>query len=234
MKTAASFPAKALGPGQHINWAVHAVVTEVSRLHHPCPALARAATLPAIRCHRGADAFGGLVDFRHPLPINTKHGDDGWLAIHLAACFGHVGAEYEARLAWVYEREDLWCRIVRDPLSHLEWAGPDVSDPWTALAAAMEYGTFLETGDGMLSRLPIPIRADEVPSLMVDALPAGFGLVPSAILRARKTGMVTVDDGAGAYATHAANAWALAYFIRDAAERVRFLNPAEPCRRRKS
>jgi hypothetical protein len=37
-----------------------------------------------------------------------------------------------------------------------------------------------------------------------------------------------VDDGAGVYSTNASNAWALAYFLRDAGEMVRSIGPALP------
>jgi DNA-directed RNA polymerase len=89
----------------------------------------RVATIPALRQAQGADAFGGLIEFRDKLPIRTKHGDDGWLGFHLAACFGQLNADPEARLTWIFERDDLWHAIARDPLANIEWAGLEVKDP---------------------------------------------------------------------------------------------------------
>jgi hypothetical protein len=45
----------------------------------------------------------------------------------------------------------------------------------------MEFSAFLEVGDGLLSRLPIPLTAGDLPALMVDAVPAGFGVVANAV-----------------------------------------------------
>ncbi|TXM69973.1 DNA-directed RNA polymerase [Methylobacterium sp. WL120] len=210
-----------------VNRRVHAVALEASRLPKRCPALLRAGALPITRRAASGDIVGGLVLFRVGLPITEDSGGARWLALHLAACFGRAGLPYADRMQWVTNQDALWRRIAEDPLATLDWAGPAVADPWSALAAALEWAAFRATGFGMSSRLPIPLRADDVSALPVDIVPTSPVRLPSGVLPTRWAGlrvkaeMVVKDDGAGTYRTHAATAGALARSLGDASTMLR-------------
>lgn len=219
-----------------VNRRVHAVAVEASRMPKRCPSLLRAGALPITRRAASGDIVGGLVLFRVGLPITEDNGGARWLALHLAAHFGRAGLPYADRMRWIMDQEELWRRIALDPLATLEWAGPVVADPWSALAAALEWAAFRSVGFGMLSRLPIPLRAEAVSALPVDIMPTGPVRLPSGVLPTRwagvavKVGMVVKDDGAGVYTTHAATAGALARFLTDAYTMVQAITPPPPPR----
>lgn len=214
-----------------VNRRVHAVALESSRLPKRCPSLLRAGALPITRRSASGDIVGGLVVFRVGLPITEDNGGARWLALHLTACFGRAGLAYENRMRWAMDRDALWRRIAEDPLASLEWAGPAVADPWSALAAALEWAAFRATGFGMPSRLPIPLSTDDVSALPVDIMPTGPVRLPSGVLPTRWAGlrvkaeMVVKDDGAGVYRTHAATAGALARSLVDASTMLRAITP---------
>ncbi|TXN68123.1 DNA-directed RNA polymerase [Methylobacterium sp. WL6] len=214
-----------------VNRRVHEVAVEASRMSKRCPSLLRAGALPITRRAASGDIVGGLVLFRVGLPITEDNGGARWLALHLAACFGRAGLPYAARMEWVTDQDALWRRIAEDPLASLDWAGPAVADPWSALAAALEWAAFRTTGFGMPSRLPIPLSASDVPALPVDIMPTGPVRLPSGVLPTRWAGlevkaeMVVKDDGAGTYRTHAATAGALARSLGDASTMLRAITP---------
>ncbi len=214
-----------------VNRRVHAVAVETLRMPKRCPSLLRAGAPPITRRAASGDIVGGLVLFRVGLPITEDNGGARWLALHLAACFGRAGLPYADRMQWVVVREGLWRRIALDPLANLDWAGPAVADPWSALAAALEWAALCKVGFGMPSRLPIPLSADDVSALPVDIMPTGPVRLPSGVLPTRWAGlrvkaeMVVKDDGDGVYRTHAATAGALARSLGDAANMVRAIAP---------
>lgn len=106
---------------------------------------------------QGSDLARGLLDFAEGKAIETPQAQ-GWLAISVANHWGNDKVSLSERIAWVYEREDLWRRIASDPLGNLEWAqttGPDkVSSPFQALAAILDWVAFLDHGMGYVSHRP--------------------------------------------------------------------------------
>lgn len=90
---------------------------------------------------QGPDLAKGLLRFGEGKPL----GDTGfyWLKVHLANRFGYDKVSYDARVAWVDERKEEFCRAATDPLSYREtWANAD--KPWQFLAGLMEYNKVCE------------------------------------------------------------------------------------------
>lgn len=102
---------------------------------------------------QGRDLARGLLTFAEGRPVDKESA--GWLAIHLANCFGFDKAPFDDRIAWVAERLEKWMGIAHDPMAHREWA--DADSPWQALAAVFEWIAYLENGEGYVSHLPVRV-----------------------------------------------------------------------------
>jgi DNA-directed RNA polymerase len=119
--------------------------------------------IPAYLQPQGNDLARGLLTFADGLPITEENGGAGWLAVHLAACWGKdakTGVDidklgYEDRIAWVEENETMWRLIAEDPMSNMDWAKAD--KPWQTLAACFEWVDYLNTGWGFVSSLPVMV-----------------------------------------------------------------------------
>lgn len=138
--------------------------------------------IPSYLQPQGNDLARGLLTYYEEVPITEGSGGDGWLAIHLANCWGNDKVDYDERISWVSDREDLWRRIAADPMTNLEWTEAD--KPWQTLAAIFEWVGFLDAGYGFMSSLPIMVDGtcngiqhlsaltrDEVSGRLVNLLP---------------------------------------------------------------
>ncbi|KQP89366.1 hypothetical protein ASF60_19790 [Methylobacterium sp. Leaf113] len=216
-----------LRPWQRINAEVHRVALAASQLDIAPPALHRAARLPFVQHRPGADPIGGMVEFATPQPVTSDNGADGWLMVHLAACFGQTSGSHEHRMAWVLGQEPLWRRIASDPLGATEWAAPEIADPWSALAAAIEWVRFLDVGFGMGSRLPVVLQAGHLEGLMPELSPtspltsAEHDAIAWACREAREAGVEVADGRSGVFGVHATNAWTVAHYLKTGIELAR-------------
>lgn len=216
-----------LKPWQRINVEVHRAALAASQLDIAPAALHRAARLPFVQHQPGADPIGGMVEFATPQTVTSDNGADGWLMVHLAACFGQTSGTHERRMAWVLAQEALWRRIASDPLVATEWAAPEIEDPWSALAAALEWARFLDVGFNMGSRLPVVLQAGHLEGLMPGfSLPAPLTTADHDALswacrEAREAGVEVADSRSGVFGVHAANAWTVAHYLKTGIELAR-------------
>lgn len=145
--------------------------------------------VPRALTPQGNDLARGLLTFAEGLPITEDSDAAGWLAIHLANAWGNDKVNFDKRIAWVFDNEDLWRRIAADPMANLEWTvteGPNkVGSPFQALAAIFEWVDFLDTGYGFVSHLPVMVDGtcngiQHLSALLRDEV-AGYyvNLVPS-------------------------------------------------------
>ena len=226
--SAAPFTIAHLKPWQRINAEVHRVAQAASQLDIAPEALHRAARLPFVKHHHpGADPIGGMVEFATPQPVTPDNSTDGWLMVNLAACFGQTSGTHQDRMAWVLAQETFWRRIASDPLMATEWAAPEIADPWSALAAAIEWARFLDVGFGMGSRLPVVLQAGHLEGLMPGfTLPAPLTNADHDALswvcrEAREAGVEVADGRSGVFGAHAANAWTVAHYLKTGIELAR-------------
>lgn len=106
---------------------------------------------------QGVDLAKGLLEFSEGVPL-TDPRHVGWLAIHLANCWGHNKVSLEDRIAWVEENERDILRWAADPLGDTGWAQADGGEgAWTFLAACMDWAGYVEHGLGYVSHLPIRV-----------------------------------------------------------------------------
>lgn len=111
--------------------------------------------VPSFLQPQGNDLARGLLLFGDAAPITTENGGAGWLAIHLASCWGNDKWDFDSRIAWVEENEAMWRRIAADPMGSLEWSKAD--KPYQTLAAIFEWVAYLDEGEGFMSRLPVSV-----------------------------------------------------------------------------
>lgn len=222
-----TFTVAHLKPWQRINAEVHRVALAASQPDAASKALHRAARLPFVQHQPGADPIGGMVEFATPQPVNSDNGADGWLMVHLATAFGQTSGTHEGRMAWVLGQEPLWRRIASNPLVATEWAAPELADPWSALAAALEFVRFLDVGFGMGSHLPVVLQAGHLEGLMpgfslpAPLTPADHDGLSWVCREARVAGVEVADGRSGVFGVHAANAWTVAHYLRTGIELVR-------------
>ena len=106
---------------------------------------------------QGGDLALGLLTFHEGQRIdNWEQG--GWLAIHVANCWGLQKVSYEDRIQWCADNEEMLRSIAADPLADRRWNDADAGDaPWQFLAACIEYVAFLDHGFGYVSALPVRV-----------------------------------------------------------------------------
>jgi DNA-directed RNA polymerase len=75
--------------------------------------------------------------------------------IHGANLFGYDKAALAERIDWVSERQELIARTAHDPFADRWWTEAD--KPWSFLSWVMEYGAYLDGGDGFVSTLPVSV-----------------------------------------------------------------------------
>ncbi|MCC5780563.1 hypothetical protein H7H48_15990 [Nitratireductor sp. B36] len=112
--------------------------------------------IPSDLSPQGEDLHRGLLTFARGKPVTKE--DAGWLAVHLANCFGVDKVSFSERIDWVVAREAMWRSIADDPLGDRRWLGDkDDDDHWQRLAAVFEWVRWLDEGEGMISSLPIRV-----------------------------------------------------------------------------
>ena len=103
---------------------------------------------------QGPSLARGLLRFRKGKPIDSVEAES-WLAMHGANTWGH-GVDklpMSERVQWVLEHKAEIQAVYTDPLDAQWWA--DADKPWEFLAFCLEWGAYLETGPGFVSRIPV-------------------------------------------------------------------------------
>ena len=101
---------------------------------------------------QGNDVSRSLLLFANAKPI-TEESHVDWLRIHGANLYG-LKSDWQTRIDWVKEREQLICGAGNDPWINAEfWMRAD--KPWSFLAFCREYSNFLRHGWGYECALPI-------------------------------------------------------------------------------
>ena len=101
---------------------------------------------------QGNDISRSLLLFANAKPINTEE-DLNWLRIHGANLYG-LKSDWQTRIDWVIEREQLITGAGNDPWSNAEfWMRAD--KPWSFLAFCREYHLFRSQGYGYQCALPV-------------------------------------------------------------------------------
>lgn len=104
---------------------------------------------------QGPDVAKGLLLFDEAKPIDDTN--VGWLAIHIANCFGHDKLAFQKRIDWVNDNDD-WIRAIgENPIDVSDWASAD--KPLQFLAGCVEWAGYRKHGNGYMSRLPISMDA---------------------------------------------------------------------------
>ncbi|NPU64622.1 T3/T7 RNA polymerase [Bradyrhizobium sp. 83012] len=112
----------------------------------------RAYAVPVGLNPQGSDHAKALLTFAEGKPITNARAA-GWLAINGANLYGFDKADFDDRIGWVEERQELILRTADEPLADLWWTEAD--KPWCFLAWVFEYAAFLREGYGFVSSLPV-------------------------------------------------------------------------------
>jgi DNA-directed RNA polymerase len=103
---------------------------------------------------QGDDLQKALLEFSEGKPLGYIGAQ--WLAIHVANLFGIDKVDFDERVGWVMENQDLILDSAADPIGGRRfWMEAD--SPWCALAACIEWAGFVAEGPGYVSRLPIAL-----------------------------------------------------------------------------
>jgi DNA-directed RNA polymerase len=108
---------------------------------------------------QGDDLPRGLLTFGTSVPVSSANDGDEWLAIHTANVWGQDKKPMAERIQWTRANSDMLCTVAGDALGINDSAGRDwlkesTDKPFQALAAAIEWTSFLQQGDGFMSSLP--------------------------------------------------------------------------------
>tara|TARA_Y100001972_G_scaffold128901_1_gene192548 strand:+ start:2817 stop:5198 length:2382 start_codon:yes stop_codon:yes gene_type:complete len=117
-----------------------------------CDFRGRTYDIPSPLNCQGCSVAKALLEFSEGDPIENQN-DANWLAVQAANTWGHDKKTFDYRVKWVWENEDLFRRIAKDPLGYTQWK--DADEPWEFLAVAMDIGRFLEQGYGYVSRTAV-------------------------------------------------------------------------------
>ena len=117
-----------------------------------CDFRGRTYDIPSPLNCQGASVSKALLRFHKGDPIENQN-EANWLAVQAANTWGHDKKSFDFRVGWVWENEDLFKQIAKDPLGYTQWK--DADEPWEFLAAAIELGEFLDHGWGYVSRVPV-------------------------------------------------------------------------------
>ena len=101
---------------------------------------------------QGTDFDKSLLYFAEEGPVNEY-----WLAFHLATTYGKDKDTMADRVAWTRENVSLINQIASDPIGCKLWH--DASEPWSFLAACLEYKACVIDSTKTTSGLPIGIDA---------------------------------------------------------------------------
>lgn len=102
---------------------------------------------------QGTDFDKALLYFSDEGPV-----DEAWLSFHLANTAGHDKETMEYRKGWAKQNVSLIDRIASDPIGTVaEWE--NLAEPWSFIAAALEYKACIIDATKHTSGLPIGIDA---------------------------------------------------------------------------
>ena len=102
---------------------------------------------------QGNDVSRSLLLFANGTPLNTEE-DVNWLRVHGANLYGLGKSDWQTRIDWVHQREQLIMGAGNDPWLNAEfWMRAD--KPWAFLAFCHEYRQFKHQGWGYQCTLPI-------------------------------------------------------------------------------
>lgn len=138
----------------NIFWTANLLATDPA-FYFPCQLdfRGRLYTIPQGLTPQGCDLAKGLLEFATGKPIETQEAED-WLAIHAANTWGKDKVSFGERIAWTHENAPLFERIAKDPIEHInDWK--DAGDPFSFLAACLDWTNYQRVGRGYISRLPI-------------------------------------------------------------------------------
>ncbi len=117
-----------------------------------CDFRGRTYDIPSPLNCQGASVAKALLQFSNGDTIDNQN-DANWLALQAANTWGHDKKPLDYRMKWVWENEDLFKSIAKDPLGYTQWK--DADEPWEFLAVAMDIGNLLQQGYGYVSRTPV-------------------------------------------------------------------------------
>lgn len=126
---------------------------------HHCDFRGRIYPMPSSGLNiQGPDLARSLLEFAGGQVIGGRDESAvGWLAAYVAKMFKAAasGKTFAERIAWTRENGPLLRRIAEDPLGNRqEWIAA-ADQPWLALAAAIEWVRYLDTGQGFVTHLPV-------------------------------------------------------------------------------
>ncbi len=102
---------------------------------------------------QGNDVSRSLLLFANGTPIQSEE-ELNWLRIHGANLYGLGKSDWQTRIDWVLEHEQLITGAGNDPWLNAEfWMRAD--KPWAFLAFCREYHSFRQHGWGYICHLPI-------------------------------------------------------------------------------
>ena len=102
---------------------------------------------------QGNDVSRSLLLFAEGTPINTEE-ELNWLRIHGANLYGLGKSDWQTRVDWVLEHDQLITGAGNDPWLNSEfWMRAD--KPWCFLAFARAYKEFKQNGWGYICHLPV-------------------------------------------------------------------------------
>ena len=83
--------------------------------------------------------------------------NEWWIGFHLSTTYGNDKATLADRIQWVKDNQALIKRVAEDPIGNHEWHEAD--EPWSFLAACLEYHAIFIAKTKTTSGLPIGIDA---------------------------------------------------------------------------
>ena len=99
------------------------------------------------------------TDFDKSLLYFADEGEpnEWWIGFHLSTTYGNDKATLADRIQWVKDNQALITRVAEDPIGNHEWHEAD--EPWSFLAACLEYHAIFIAKTKTTSGLPIGIDA---------------------------------------------------------------------------
>ena len=100
---------------------------------------------------QGTDYAKALLEFNDGKPL----GESGakYLAIHVANCYGEDKLPLNEREQWTIDNSDKIVDCSKEPFAQRWWETAD--NPWSFLAACMEWAGYIREGKNFISHLPV-------------------------------------------------------------------------------
>lgn len=108
--------------------------------------------VPTFLNPQGPDYVRALLLFSRGKPLGNEDGP-GWLAVHMANCFGVDKVSFDDRIKWVEDNQENILNSAKDPFSFRWWCEAD--DPWLFLASCFEWEGFVRDGPDYVCHLPV-------------------------------------------------------------------------------